>query len=127
MTRSEFEARLRSLLSDLYDHLTTEQFDNAISSAIEVTQAALPCSDSEKTQALLNRGEFFCLETLQNDWLPRFDLCYGQDRLSRADVARQIERKLARLASEWERLSLRLNLNAGRSSRAVAVKTAYRA
>ena len=126
MNASDFEARLRAVLSQLSEHLTDEQFEHAVASAADVTGISVPTSDPEKVEALLNRGEAFCLETLQNDWLPRFDMTYGGDRLSRADVAKQIELKLARLDKRWEVLSERYKSDADRGSLSVSVGTAHR-
>ena len=126
MNASDFEARLRSVLSDLSEHLSDEQLAEAIASAREITGITLPTADPEMVEALLNRGEAACLGMLQNDWLPRFDATYAGDTLSRADVARQIERKLARLGKRWEQLSKRYRSGAGRSSMGVAVGTAKR-
>jgi len=126
MNASDFEARLRSVLSDLSDHLSDEQLAQAIASAGEITGISLPTTDQEMVEALLNRGEAVCLGTLQNDWLPRFDATYAGDTLSRADVARQIESKLTRLDKRWVQLSKRYKAGAGRSSMSVAVGTAKR-
>lgn len=126
MNASEFETRLRSSLSDLSQNLTDEQIADAIASALEVTGITLPTADPEKVEALLNRGQAFCLETLQNDWLQRFDMKYGEDNLSRADVAKAIEQKLARLQSRWEQLSRKYQPDADRASRGVAIATARR-
>ena len=126
MNASDFEARLRAVLSDPSEHLTEEQFEQAIASATDITGISQPTSDPEMIEALLNRGEAICLETLQNDWLPRFDVTYAGDKLSRADVAGQIERKLARLDKRWEVLSKRYEPDAKRGSSGVSVGTAYR-
>ena len=126
MNASDFEVRLRAVLSDLSEQLTDGQFEQAIASATDITGISLPTSDPEMIEALLNRGEAICLETLQNDWLPRFDVTYAGDKLSRADVAEQIERKLARLDKRWEVLSRRYKPSAERGSRNVSVSTAYR-
>lgn len=126
MNASDFETRLRSILSDLSDHLSDEQLAQAIASAGEITGISLPTTDREMVEALLNRGEAVCLGMLQNDWLPRFDATYAGDALSRADVARQIESKLTRLDKRWEQLSERYKTGAGRSSMSAAVGTAKR-
>ena len=126
MNASDFETRLRAVLSDLSEQLTDGQFEQAIASATDITGISLPTSDPEMIEALLNRGEAICLETLQNDWLPRFDVTYAGDSLSRADVAGQIERKLARLDKRWEVLSMRYGPDAKRGSCGVSVGTAYR-
>lgn len=126
MNASDFEARLRAVLSDLSEQLTDGQFEQAIASATDITGISLPTSDPEMIEALLNRGEAVCLATLQNDWLPRFNVSYAGDSLSRADVAGQIERKLARLDNRWEVLSRRYEPDAKRASSGVSVGTAYR-
>ncbi len=126
MNASDFEVRLRAVLSDLSERLTDGQFEQAIASATDITGISLPTSDPEMIEALLNRGEAICLETLQNDWLPRFDVTYAGDKLSRADVAEQIERKLARLDKRWEVLSRRYKPSAERGSTSVSVGTAHR-
>ena len=126
MNASDFEVRLRAVLSDLSEQLTDGQFEQAIASATDITGISQPTSDPEMIEALLNRGEAICLETLQNDWLPRFDVTYAGDKLSRADVAGQIERKLARLDKRWEVLSKRYEPDVKRGSSGVSVGTAYR-
>jgi hypothetical protein len=126
MNHSDLEARLRSQLSDLLQHLTDDQLQQALSAGIETCGVTLPTSDPQKIEALLNRGEAYCLEALQNDWLPRFDVTYGDDGLSRSDVAKMIERKLSRLQTRWERLSKQYKPDADRSSTGVAVQTARR-
>lgn len=126
MNASDFEARLRALLSDLSEHISDEQFGHAVASAKEITGISLPTGDPEMLEALLNRGEAACLETLQNDWLPRFDVTYAGDNLSRTDVALQIERKLMRLNKRWEVLSKCCKPGAARGSRKVSIGKAYR-
>ena len=126
MNVSDFEARLRAVLSHLSEHLTDAQFEHAVAHAADITGITMPTSDPEKVEALLNRGEAFCLEMLQNDWLPRFDMTYDGDSLSRADVARQIGRKLARLDKRWAVLSERYKSDVDRGSLAIPVGTAYR-
>ena len=126
MNSENIQSRLRAMLSDLSEHLTDEQFEHAVSAALEVTGVALPTTVPEKVEAVLNRGEALCLQMLQNDWLPRFDFKYGSDELSRSDVASKIETKLNRLERRWEHLSRMLWPEAG-DVRKVEVRTAGRA
>lgn len=126
MNASDFETRLRAVISDLSASLTDEQIENAIASAKDITGITLPTTDPEMIEALLNRGEAVCLAALQNDWLPRFNVEYGGDSLSRTDVADRIERKLNRLDTRWEVLSKRFRPDPSRESRRVSTGTANR-
>ena len=81
MNSENVQSRLRAILSDLSEHLTDEQFEHAVSAALEVTGVVLPTTVPEKVEAVLNRGEALCLQMLQNDWLPRFDFKYGTDEV----------------------------------------------
>ncbi|MBN1591692.1 MAG: hypothetical protein JW941_00425 [Candidatus Coatesbacteria bacterium] len=114
------------MLSQLSEHLSEEQIQQSLLAAAQVTGISLPTTDPEMIEALLNRAEAFCLEILQNDWLPRFDLDYGGDSLSRSNVARQIERKLARLSRRWAALSRRYRPDADLGSRRLSIGTANR-
>lgn len=126
MISTEFKTRLEALLSHLAKHLSDEQIDAAVVTAKEITGVSLPTTDPDKIEAIMNRGESLCLKMLQNDWLPRFDFKYGDESLSRGDVSRTIEKKLARLERRWEKLSERYKSDCERSISNVAVRTAHR-